>query len=382
MNAKKLNYVFILIGIVFIGLAIFFVASLSKEVVPREPIIFSGESGSLAEMNIDDLILQSNLVAIGRFDSIPPSKWNTPTGQLPEDATSQTVWDENLFIYTEQVFQLTEILKIDPQSRELLIRTFGGQVGEDIMETSNLDVIYTTEQEYLLFLTYYPDRVDDDTPGYYLASGSIQGVYKIMDGKAISFRDEWLLNELVAYIQDSKLSKVDVPDASEVRKIIQQIEAVYDVEAGCTFDFSVFPDFYINDPRYELDEERLSFVRMATDNPDLEIAGYLDYKTTYYSWWLEGKRQWEEIYNKARSENRDISKEEQDAFLSSKWGTYPGGWCSSKRAFPLIFISITFNEDISKVILAINSFTRRELTLVFNNGRWLVAQERNLSPSQ
>ncbi|MBI3150630.1 MAG: hypothetical protein HYZ21_00710 [Chloroflexi bacterium] len=376
MNKKTLFSSYLILG-----LAALLVGCLSStQVIPREPIIFSGESGSIPEMDIDTLILESNLVVIGKFDSIPPSQWNTPDGTLPEDTTAQTVWDQGLFIYTEQVFQPREILKPDPQEREILVRSFGGQVGEDIMETSNLDVIYAAEQEYLLFLSYYPDRVEDDTPGYYIASGSIQGVYKIVDDVAVSYRDDWPLSELVAYIQQSQLSKVEIQNTPDTQAIMNQLEITTTVEIGCSFDFSIFPSIYINDPRYEVDEEKIKFIRMATENPSLETAGYLDYKNAYHSWWLEGKRQWEELYAKARAENREISEEEQNEFNASKWGAYRGGWCSPKASSKLRFVSITFNEDMASVVLGVND-NIREVNLVLVNGQWMIAQENNLTPS-
>lgn len=366
-------------GFFILGIIVLMGGCLSpKQEAPRKPFIFSGESGSIAHMDIDDLILESNLIAIGKFDSIPPSRWNTPDGTLPENATWNTIHEEGLFIYTEQIFQPIEILKIDPQDREILVRSFGGQVGEDITEVSSLDVVYTTEQEYLLFLSYYPDRSEDDTPGYYLASGSIQGVYKIVNEMAVSYRDEWTLDELVTYIQNSELSKVDVPDTPETREIIKQIETALDIEARCSFDFSIFPSVYVNHLRYPLDSEKLEFIRNATDNPSLETAGYLDYKLTYHSWWLEGKRQWEEIYTKAREEKRDISEEEQKAFLESKWGKYPGGYCTSKRTSQLRFISILVESDIATVVLVLGHHRPKELTLVFVEGQWYIAQEINI----
>lgn len=348
-----------------------------KQETLREPIIFSGENGSLAEMDIDDLILESNLIAIGEFDSIPPSRWNTSDGKLPENVTSNTIREDRLFIYTEQIFQPRDILKADPQERDVLVRSFGGQVGKDIMEVSDLEVTYTTEQEYLLFLSYYPDRVEDDTPGYYITSGSIQGVYKIVDGMAVSFRDEWALDELVAYIQSSKLSKVNVPDTPETREIINQIEAAFDIEEGCSFDTSIFPSVYINDSRYPVDNEKLEFVRMATDEPTLESAGYLDYKSAYHPWWLEGKRQWEEIYNRAKAENREVSEEERQAYLASKWGKYPGGSCSPQRTWQTRFVSILVEDDIATVVLGFGS-RAKELTLVLIDGHWLIAQEKDI----
>jgi hypothetical protein len=46
----------------------------------------------------------------------------------------------------------------------------------------------------------------DIDPGHYIFLGSIQGVYKVVNDRAISYRDEWALEELVAYIEKS-LSK-------------------------------------------------------------------------------------------------------------------------------------------------------------------------------
>jgi hypothetical protein len=242
------------------------------------------------------------------------------------------------------------------------------------MEVSSLDAVYTTEQEYLLFLSYYPDRAEDDTPGYYLASGSIQGVYKIVNEMAISYRDEWPIGELVAYIKGSKLSKVDIPDTPEAQEIIYQIDKALDIESGCSFDYSIFPSVYINDPRYPLDNEKLEFVRMITDNPSLESAGYLEYKMAYHPWWLEGKRQWEEIYHRAKTENREVSEEEHQAFQASKWGTYPGGSCFSERPWQARYVSNHVEEDIATVVLGVGS-RAKELTLVIVDGQWYIAQE-------
>jgi len=373
MNKITLSSGFLILGVIVLLSG----CLLPKQEPPREPFIISGESGLLVHMDIDDLILGSNLIAVGKFDSIPPSRWNTPDGKLPENSTWNTIHEDRLFIYTEQIFQPIEILKADPQDHEILVRSFGGQVGEDFMETSSLDVVYTTEQEYFLFLSYYPDRVEDDTPGYYVESGSIQGMYKIVDEMAISYRDEWPIGELVAYIKASKLSKVDIPDTPEGQEIIYQIEKAFDIESGCSFDYSIFPSVYINDQRYPLDSEKLEFVRKITENPSLESGGYLDYKIAYHPWWLEGKRQWEEIYNRAKAENREVSEEERQTFLASKWGTYPGGSCFRKRPWEGRYVSIHVVEDIATVVLGVGN-RAKELILVLVNEHWLIAQEKDL----
>ena len=133
MNTKKLTTIFILIGIaVFVGLATFFGVSLSKEVVPREPITFS-ESGSYVEMSLNDVIYEADTIVLGEIETTFPSEWNTQNGKLPDDATWQTVSDQNLYIFTEQVFRVSKFLKGEQTDSSLIVRTFGGQVGQDIM---------------------------------------------------------------------------------------------------------------------------------------------------------------------------------------------------------------------------------------------------------
>lgn len=292
MKTKKLSNAFIVIGIV-IGITATYSIFLLKKEESREPIIFTGEIGLLAEMDIDDLISEADIIVLGKFEAIPSSQWNTPNGQLPFLATSRTIWDEGLFIYTEQFFQASEILKKDPQGHVILVRTFGGQVGEDIMTPGNSnEVAYEAEQAYLLFLSYYPDRLKDSTPGYFVATGSYQGVYEIIDGKAISESgDIWIFEDLVTYIKESPLSAINIPDTPEVKEIIQRIETAYDIEAeaGYDFDLSKLPTVFVNDFRYKLDNEKIDFIRVATDNPSLEAAGYLEYKIAYYNWWHEGQ---------------------------------------------------------------------------------------------
>jgi hypothetical protein len=371
MNKKTAFYGLLISATVLV------IACFSREQPPdRVPIIFTSASGSYEDLSLDDLIFRSNLIAIGTFHFIPPSQWNTPNGQLPAGATSETVWELDLFIYTEQVFSPTEILKADPLKREILVRSFGGQVGQDVMEVSSSEPAYTTGQKYLLFLSYYPDRVADDTPGYYLDTG-YYGMYEIVNGRAISIHDEWNLDELVTYIKESELSKVDVSDTPDTETVMHQIEIATTIEKACDFEFSKFPSVYANDIHYPVDDKKLEFIKTATDNPSLESAGYLDYKIAYHSWWLEGKRQWKELYEKAQAENRPISEAEQKEFLESKWGTFPGSWCSPVKSSQLRFISITFEDNIATAVIGVNSRTR-EVILISLNGQWLIVQEKEL----
>ena len=69
--------------------------------------------------------------------------------------------------------------------------------------TVSLETQYEVNETYLLFLSL--DRLgstSDVGHEHYLESYGPQGVYEIIDGKAISSQDEWILNKLIEYIQN------------------------------------------------------------------------------------------------------------------------------------------------------------------------------------
>ncbi|HLA07558.1 MAG TPA: hypothetical protein VJ022_08950, partial [Anaerolineales bacterium] len=79
------------------------------------------------------------------------------------------------------------------------IRIFGGQVGEDRMIVSDAPS-YEIGKTYLLFLFSDTGPTADIVPGAYYGTSS---PYEIKDGKAVSLGDEWLLEDLIAYIEKS-----------------------------------------------------------------------------------------------------------------------------------------------------------------------------------
>jgi len=341
MNKKAVIFLYVSLGGLILIIAIIFAR---KE--PREPIIFSGESGSYAEMSLDDLIYEADAVVLGEFESALPSRWSTLDGKLPEGATAETVFG-NLYIYTEYNFQVEDFLKGDQPESTVLIRTFGGQVGEDIMTISSNET-YEIGQTYLLFLFYDPRLAKGENPGPFLVFG--QRVYTVTDGKAVSWEDEWNIEELSDYIKNSPLAgtTVNIPDTPEAKEIMQRIKTAYDieVEAKQSSDFSKLSDVFINDHRYPLNPDALEFVRTETNNPSLELAGYLDYKLAY-----------------------------------SKRGGDPTSINIPLESYWIKFISVKIVDDTATVIYNLGSI-RRELKLVLTNGNWYIAGSRGITADE
>jgi hypothetical protein len=170
----------------------------------REPIIITGYA-SYEEVSLDGLILESDAIVIGELDSTAPSRWNTVDGKLPVVIDSKNI-NSKYTIFTDQMFVSRVFIK-GRDDNLIRIRYFGGQVDQDVLTISG-EVVLETAQSYLLFLVEDTlGTTAEIDQGHYIVLGSIQGVYKISEDKAISFRDEWLLADLITYIENALTSK-------------------------------------------------------------------------------------------------------------------------------------------------------------------------------
>jgi len=192
MNKYKIMYI-----VVFSG-TLMLLGSCSQENLKREPITITAYA-SEAKLSLDDLIGMADLIVIGDFVNFHPSRWNTPDGKLPDNATIETISRQRLSIFSDSEFHIAKYLKGDTQDPVIRIRTFGGQVGEDRMIISD-EPTYETGKTYVLFLFHDTGTTSEVAPGAYYGTSS---PYEVKDGKAISADDEWVLDELIAYIQNS-----------------------------------------------------------------------------------------------------------------------------------------------------------------------------------
>lgn len=122
----------------------------------------------------------------------------------------------------------------------------------------------------------------------------------------------------ISIIELVPLKKI-IPDTTEAKEIMKTVEKAYQIEAKAArnFDPRDFPTVFINDSRFPIYPVTLQVVREMTNNLSLESAGYLDYKLAFYSWWREGALHREELQKKAKSENRELSKEERKSLTDA-----------------------------------------------------------------
>ncbi len=178
----------------------------------------------------------------------------------------------------------------------------------------------------------------------------------------------------------SSIISASIPDTKEAKEIMKTIESAYDIEAEAAnkFDISKFPTVFINDSRFNVDPYTLDVVRQLTNQPELESAGWLDYKVAYYSWRIDTTLHAEAVKEKAKAENRQLTEEEKKS-LTDAWGrTAPGRALSSTRKIPLTFISLDVKDDIAIVKLNDGTYTA-ELTLVLIENKWYIAAFKGIS---
>ena len=171
-----------------------------------------------------------------------------------------------------------------------------------------------------------------------------------------------------------------LPLPADLQAVVATIERAYllEAQAARTFDLSEFPDVFSNDPRWEVGEATIQTVRELTRNPDLETAGYLDYKLAYYSWWRDGALRFEAVHATAEAEGRGLTVEESRSLVDET-----GRVAAPRRADPIeeIHLDIQFVHvygDLATVILDDGPFTS-EKTLVLVNGHWYIAGSKNLA---
>ncbi len=187
----------------FLGLVILFYAIRTKD--DEQELITMGVSASLREMTIDDLIAESEIIVIGEVKTILPSQWLSPNGKNIKDATPDEIFNAQ-GLFTDTLISINQTLKGINHAPVIRVRSFIGET-DKVRWVNDSEVSYNQGQTYVLFLIKnFGPSVNVD-PGGYISVNSYLGVYEVIDGKAISKSNEWVLEELIAYIQKS-LSEV------------------------------------------------------------------------------------------------------------------------------------------------------------------------------
>ena len=211
---KRIMVMLFLVFVSLLSVVFLLFEKREPEKIQIEPIVITVH-GSLETKTIDDLIEESELIIIGKVDTILPSKWKVPHGEIPQNLTVSIILENDMSIVTDHLISIEKILKGEYKESIVRVRAFVGEI-DQIRFKSSSEPSYKLGQSYLLFLheDHGPTQIVD--PGDYIAVNAIYGVYEIIGDKAISSGDEWLLEDLIAYIEKSLSAEVILPTETPI----------------------------------------------------------------------------------------------------------------------------------------------------------------------
>ena len=138
---------------------------------------------------------------MGEVKSTLPSHWLAPEGKDSTKASPEDVFKSG-GLFTNSVISINQLLKGDYEKPNFHVRAFVGEI-EQVRWVNTTQPSYIPGHKYLLFLKNDTGPTARIEPGHFMSINSAYGVYEIVDGKAISMDDEWVFEDLIAYIQNA-----------------------------------------------------------------------------------------------------------------------------------------------------------------------------------
>ena len=193
MNKKTVVTLIVLFGLIF--------ASCTTFTEEKEPVVLQ-TNGLLEEMSLDDLVVDSELIVIGKITTTFPSYWMRQNEKDAKKATPEELFAEE-GLFTDSILEIAQVLKGNSEDSAVRVRTFIGKT-DQVQEVNSIEPEYLEGHTYLLFLVKDTGPTQIVEPGDYIANGAIQGVCEIIDSKAVSCcGEEWKINELIAHIRQT-----------------------------------------------------------------------------------------------------------------------------------------------------------------------------------
>lgn len=178
-----------------------------------EPVTITHNS-SIELLTIDEKIERSEIVVVGLVMNVLPSQWLAPNGKELKNATPEEIFQSG-GLFTDSLISVEQMLKGNYDKPVVRVRSFVGET-EKVRWVDSGQPTYKSESLYLFFLKKDTGPSASVNPGDYMSVNSDTAIYEIINGKAISADDEWVLEELIAYIQKSLVSDMPLSILSPV----------------------------------------------------------------------------------------------------------------------------------------------------------------------
>lgn len=191
----------------------------------RQGPVLLGSEGIYLKKSIDDKIKEAELIVIGEVTTVLPSRWNAPDGNDSKNASPEEVSRAH-GLFTDSLISIQQILKGNIDTPFARVRSFVGEI-ETVVWANESQPDFETKRIYLLFLEKDDGATAKVDPGAYISVNANMAVYEIIDDKAISADDEWLLEDLIDYIEKSLSSETPVstePSALPAETLLPQTE--------------------------------------------------------------------------------------------------------------------------------------------------------------
>ena len=154
--------------------------------------------------NHKELSNHSDTIVIGTVQKTLPSKWNTIDGKQLNKPVSELIPGVDV-IYTDIIINVDRYLKNPLSSKEVIIRTFGGTVG-NVSMTSDAEPKFETGEKILLYLSKDTNPSTKNIGSeHFIVTDFYEGKFTLTDdGKAIGYDENTTLNELLSTINQTE----------------------------------------------------------------------------------------------------------------------------------------------------------------------------------
>jgi hypothetical protein len=169
-----------------------------------------------------------------------------------------------------------------------------------------------------------------------------------------------------------------IPDTPDSRQIIVIINKAYDqmVYASETSDVSGFASVFVDTEDYKLnDVQQVAIAQeLGLNAPEIshKHIGYLTAMQMQYISWGEGRSLLQRAVDKAKAENRDITREELQEVIKANHGQVPPSPNVITSKTVLVFESIEINSD-KAIVKYDDGAALQEAILIKRSGNWLIA---------
>lgn len=152
---------------------------------PARPPIEAVAEGLAPQTTVQQRIDAATLIVRGTVGEPRPSRWTTPSGELPESANWETVAKRDWLIYTDYPIEVERVLKGSYVRDTILLRVKSGRAGRDSYTTENHPVLRPGEEVIAMLTPDEHPRTRGLGPAHYAPLFGFQGIFRVEGDRAI-----------------------------------------------------------------------------------------------------------------------------------------------------------------------------------------------------